>query len=66
MIWSAYMGLPLSLAGVGAVLGLEETQAGIKIAGRNINNLRYADDTTLMAESEEELKSLLMKVESGE
>ena len=42
--------------------GLEETQAGIKIPGRNINNLRYADDTTLMAESEEELKSLLMKV----
>ena len=42
--------------------GLEETQAGIKIAGRNINNLRYADDTTLMAESEEELKSLLMIV----
>ena len=42
--------------------GQEETQAGIKIAGRNINNLRYADDTTLMAESEEELKSLLMKV----
>ena len=42
--------------------GLEETQAGIKIAGRNINNLRYADDTTLMAESEEELKSLSMKV----
>ena len=42
--------------------GLEETQAGIKIAGKNINNLRYADDTTLMAESEEELKSLLMKV----
>ena len=42
--------------------GLEETQAGIKIAWRNINNLRYADDTTLMAESEEELKSLLMKV----
>ena len=42
--------------------GLEETQAGIKIAGRNINILRYADDTTLMAESEEELKSLLMKV----
>ena len=41
---------------------LEETQAGIKIAGKNINNLRYADDTTLMAESEEELKSLLMKV----
>ena len=47
--------------------GLEEAQAGIKIAGRNINNLRWADDTTLMAESEEELKSLLMKVkeESG-
>ena len=44
--------------------GLEETQAGIKIAGRNINNLRYADDTTLMAESEEELKGLLVKVES--
>ena len=42
--------------------GMEETQAGIKTAGRNINNLRYADDTTLMAESEEELKSLLMKV----
>ena len=42
--------------------GLEETQAGIKIVGRNINNLKYADDTTLMAESEEELKSLLMKV----
>ena len=42
--------------------GLEEAQAGIKIAGRNINNLRYADDTTLMAESEEELKRLLMKV----
>ena len=42
--------------------GLEETQVGIKIAGRNINNLRYADDTTLMAESEEELKILLMKV----
>ena len=47
--------------------GLEEAQAGIKIGGRNINNLRYADDTTLMAESEEELKSLLIKVkeESG-
>ena len=44
--------------------GLEEAQAGIKIAGRNINNLRYADDTTLMAESEEELKSLVMKEES--
>ena len=45
--------------------GLEETQAGIKSAGRNINNLRYADDTTLMAESEEELKSFLMKVKVG-
>ena len=44
---------------------LEEAQTGIKIAGRNINNLRYADDTTLMAESEEELKSLLMKVKEG-
>ena len=43
-------------------VGLEETQAGIKIAGRNINNLRYADDTTIMAENEEELKSLLMKI----
>ena len=45
--------------------GLEETQAGIKIAGRNINKLRYADDTTLMAEIEEELKSLLMKVKEN-
>ena len=45
--------------------GLEETQAGIKIAGRNINNLRYANDSTLMAESEEELKSLLMKMKKG-
>ena len=45
--------------------GLDEAQAGIKIAGRNINNLRYADDTTFMAESEEELKSLLMKVKEG-
>ena len=45
---------------------VEEAQAGVKIAGRNINNLRYADDTTLMAESEEELKTLLMKVKSGE
>ena len=43
------------------IIGLEEAQAGIKISGRNINNLRYADDTTLMAESKEELKSLLMK-----
>ena len=46
--------------------GLEETQAGIKISGRNINNLRYADDTTLMAESEEELKSLLKVKEKSE
>ena len=46
--------------------GLEDAQAGIKNAGRNINNLRYADDTTLMAESEEELKSLLMKVKESE
>ena len=45
--------------------GLEETQAGIKIAGGNINKLRYADDTTLLAESQEELKSLLMKVKEG-
>ena len=45
--------------------GLEEAQAGIKIAGRNISNLRYVDDTTLMAESEEELKGLLMKVEKS-
>ena len=56
----------LKLGGCGCVncdkAGLVETQAGIKIAGRNINNLRYADDTTLMAESEEEAKSLLMKV----
>ena len=46
--------------------GLEETQAGIKIAGRNINNLRYADDTTLMAESEEELRKPLDEIERGE
>ena len=46
--------------------GLEEAQAGIKVAGRNINNLRYADDTTLMAESEEDVKSLLMKVKVKE
>ena len=45
--------------------GLDEAQAGIKIAGRNINNLKYADDTTLMAESKEELKSLLMKLKEG-
>ena len=47
-------------------VGLEEAQAGIKTVGRNINNLRYADDTTLMAESEDELKSLLMKVKESE
>ena len=52
----------LAAAAAAASAGLEEAQAGIKIAWRNINNLRYADDTTLMAESEEELKSLLMKV----
>ena len=46
--------------------GLDEAQAGIRVAGRNINNLRYADDTTLLAESEEELKSLLMKVKENE
>ena len=46
--------------------GLDEAQAGIKITGRNMNNLKYVDDTTLMAESEEELKSLLMKVKRGE
>ena len=46
--------------------GLDDSQAGIKIVGRNINNFRYADDNTLMAESEEELKSLLMKVKRGE
>ena len=48
------------------IAGLEETQAGIKFAGRNINNLRYADDPTLMVESEEELKILLMKMKGGE
>ena len=52
----------LSISMYKSYLQLEETQAGIKIAGRNINNLRYADDTTLMAESEEEVKNLLMKV----
>ena len=46
--------------------GLDEAQAGVKIVGRNINNLRYADDTTIMTESEEELKSLLMKVKESE
>ena len=53
---------PATSVNKGCYSGLEEAQAGIKIAGRNINYLRYADDTTLMAESEEELKSLLMKV----
>ena len=53
---------PATSVNKGCYAGLEEAQAGINIAGRNINNLRYADDTTLMAESEEELKSLLMKV----
>ena len=57
-----YIPLSFCYSFLGAHPGLEETQAGIKIAGRNINNLRYADDTSLMAESEEELKSLLMKV----
>ena len=52
----------LSFGKLGRNAGLEEAQAGIKIAGRNINNLRYSDDTTLMVESEEELMSLLMKV----
>ena len=65
-IWESYI-LPLCLFNLYAEYimwnpELDEAQAGIKIAGRNINNLRYADDTTLMAESEEELKSLLMKV----
>ena len=53
---------PRVRVGPGSAAGLEEAQAGIEIARRNINNLRYADDTTLMGESEEELKSLLMKV----
>ena len=56
------MGVVLHIKKLKTFNGLEEAQAGIKIAGRNINNLRYADDTTLMADSEEELKSLLMKV----
>ena len=54
--------VPFLLSSTVPYTGLDEAQAGIKIAGRNINNLRYADDTTLMAESEEELKSLLKKV----
>ena len=71
MPWSSFSELwtltqlfhsPLSLSSRGRNSGLEEAQAGIKIAGRNINNLRYADNTTLKAESEEELKSLLRKV----
>ena len=59
LVFLTYMGLAIYIR---RNTGLEEAQTGIKIAGRNINNLRYADDTTLMAESEEELKSLLMKV----
>ena len=58
-----HFAIPVVLICINA--GLEEAQAGIKIARRNIDNLRYADDTTLMAESEEELKSLLMKVKEG-
>ena len=58
----AYLTYMQSISYIMRNVGLEETQDGIKIAGRNINNLRYADDTTLMAESEEELKDLLMKV----
>ena len=63
----SYLGCGVFLHCCSSKAQLEEAQAGIKIAGRNINNLTYADDTTLMAESEEELKSLLMKVkeESG-
>ena len=57
-----YLGLYLQAEYIMRNAGLEEVQAGIKVAGRNINNLRYADDTTLTAECEEELKSLLMKV----
>ena len=60
ILWNA--GVDESQAGIMQNAGLDESQAGIKIARRNINNLRYADDTTLMAESEEELKSLLMKI----
>ena len=59
--WTQYLKLPYAEY-IMRNAGLDEAQAGIKIAGRNINNFRYADDTTLMAESEEELKSLLMKV----
>ena len=62
MVSPVYFHFFLTLTYIVRYAGLEETQAGIKIARRNINNLRYADDTTLMAESEEELKSLLMKV----
>ena len=65
-VWQGYISSPclfnLYAEYIKRNAGLEEAQAGIKIAGRNINNLRYADDTTLVAESEEELKRLLMKV----
>ena len=62
LCWQSNCSIPVSSVLLYLPAGLEETQAGIKIAGRNINNLRYADDATLMAESEEELKNLLMKV----
>ena len=61
-VWHCFYCFPVYFPSIMRNAGLEETQAGIKIARRNINNLRYADDTTLMAESEEELKSLLIKV----
>ena len=60
--WKEYIIFNLYAEYIVRNAGLDEAQAGVKIAGKNINNLRYADDTTLMAESEEELKSLLMKV----
>ena len=62
LCWQSNCSIPVSSVLLYLPAGLEETQAGIKIARRNINNLRYADDATLMAESEEELTSLLMKV----
>ena len=61
-VWHCFYCFPVYFPSIMRNAGLEETQAGIKIAGKTINNRRYADDTTLMAESEEELKSLLMKV----
>ena len=64
--WLYIVTLLISLIYIMRNAGVEEAQAGIKIPGRNINNLRYADDTTLLAESEEELKSLMMKVKRGE